>query len=495
MSKPILLQDRFDRVWRDTARDRLPEGAVWSMTDYIPGETDAPLGKRGGWAYASQALTTVLAGADDVVGVIYAPFSAAGQLVAVARDTGGPTYRCAQIVSSSSTTDRGATQGPEENLTFYRDKVYITKAAGDAVPETYNGSSNATDLTGSPPNGSRSEVYKDHLCLARTSTQLQRVYFSGAGDPTSWDTTNGYIDTSGEVRGMWALRNALMIFHDGKTERITGSIPPPGTDMTLQPLFDVGLYDARSLAGTDDFVCFANGSGVYLTDGAAVADLTMQGGIKSYWASQFTSVSPTSIAGGFFRGYYIVTAKGASTSFTALCHIESRRWFFITNTACLCFGRKVTVAGEELYGGLAAASRVISLSSLFSPSSTFKADGDGTAVTPTLELPYYQTGTSKATFRNVYVVYDVRDAASDNPVLTVSYITSPESTSYTNVTDYSGSSYPLAETTEMTRVKRRLHFAALGVGFKIAQTNSSSFTRIYRLELEAEEREGSNVTP
>ena len=67
-----------------------------------------------------------------------------------------------------------------------------------------------------------------------------------------------------------------------------------------------------------------------------------------------------------------------------------------------------------------------------------KNDATGTAVTPILETPYYDLAQSKSTIRKVYFNYDLRDAASDNPVLTASYILSPELTSYTNVVGQDG---------------------------------------------------------
>ena len=163
----ILIQDTFERMWRDESRDRLPRGACWNLLNYISGEAGAPAAKRGGWAYASPALTGVQSSADRVISLCDAPFAAGRQLVAVVIDDGGAAQKVAQIVSVGSATDRGATNKPAENLTFYRDKVVICADSGTAVPELYGGASNSTDLTGSPPNGSRSCTYKDHLVLAR----------------------------------------------------------------------------------------------------------------------------------------------------------------------------------------------------------------------------------------------------------------------------------------------------------------------------------------
>jgi hypothetical protein len=438
----------------------------------------------------------VQSGADRVISLCDAPFASGRQLVAVVIDDGGAAQKVAQIVSVGSATDRGATNKPAENLTFYRDKVVICDDAGAAVPELYGGASNSTDLTGSPPNGSRSCAYKDHLVLARSSANLERVWFAAPGDMTSWDTTNGYLDMNGEVCAMYPLRNAIIVFHDRAIERIVGSVPPPGTDMSIQPIFPVGLSvnDARSIAGTDDFVCFSNASGVFLTDGAGVVDLTQKGGMKKYWQDQCATATTLRLSGGYFRGYYMVTIRDGNATFvdSFLIHVESRRWMRLGNITAACFTRVVS-GKDELYFGDFSEARVNALSGIFSPASGIKNDGDSTAVTTTIETPYYQTGKSKANFRFVYIVYDIRDAASDNPIYTLAFVTDPTSTSYTNVTDVSGSSQTLAETTAMTKARRRVGVDSLGIGFRLTQSNAAASEALYRIEVEADPLDDLNV--
>ena len=113
-------------------------------------------------------------------------------------------------------------------------------------------------------------------------------------------------------------------------ERIIGAIPPPGTDMSLQPLVGCRARHhtvAWSIAGTDEF-CLLRQSrqGVHMTDGASVADLTEQGGIKSYWQDVVATAGHGSFAGGFFRGYYFVDpGRGGRAATSAI--LPSRRWF------------------------------------------------------------------------------------------------------------------------------------------------------------------------
>jgi hypothetical protein len=262
--------------------------------------------------------------------------------------------------------------------------------------------------------------------------------------------------------------------------------------MSLQPLSDVGLGDfsSWSFAGTDEFVCFADDSGVHLTDGASVADLTEQGGFKSYWQEVVAPNSNGVYSGGFFRGYYFVAPNDGTEIYVV--HVTSRRWFVFTNIDARCFARK-TGSSEELFFGMNNTARVASLGATFNPTGANEYDADGTAVTPMIETPYYDLGQSKSTVRKVFFNYDLRDADNDDPILTASYILSPELTTYTNVVGQGGAAYPLPEVAERTRVRRLIRKAAFGIAFKLEQSVGSASTRIYSIESEAHGREDSRV--
>jgi hypothetical protein len=496
MSNTQLIQSGFDRMVRDLPRDRLPKNTCWDIVDAIPNELGGPCSKRGGWTRASEALTNVLTGADVVQGVIPAPFSAGEQVVAWTTNLGTGS-RVAQIVSSSSTTDRGApaftTLGQQP--VFYRNFVYFVDAAGATAPSRYSGSANTTALTGSPPTGSRCTVYKDRLVLARSSSQLQRLWFSAAGTPTTWDTTFGFIDTSGEVTAIYALRNAILIWHPNSLERITGSTPPPGTDMSLQPVFDSGCPYPFSIAGTDEFVCFANANGIHMTDGSTVVDITEQGGMSSYWRGLFGG--GRQIASGYFRGYLVVSvidASGFGEVATLLVHLKTRRFTRLSNVRAWCFAPSFSSTGE-LYWGSAEEPRVEALSPIFSPASANKNDGDGTAVTPVIETQFFSVGAAEGRLWDVFLAYDLRDAATDNPTITMSYVTDPTDTAYTAVTGFDGNAYPYPETsTRMKRNRRQIRKTGFGIAVKLQQANASSVTHFNRLEMRSGARDASGVS-
>lgn len=480
MARLVKLQDDFSRGFRqDTPRDRLPRGTAWYMSDFIP-EFGAPLRKRGGWVYASPDLSTVKATASYIYKLAHVPFRSANKLVAIDED--GELYT---IASSSSATDVGATFAAPNHI-FYAFDLLIITSPSSVTPKTFDGSSIAS-LGGSPPTGYVGTTYANRVVLANdatASTNPNRVWFSAGNNPSSWDTTNRYIDVAIPfITGVAGLKETLLVFGKNGIDRIRGDIPPPGTNMQVDTLSHaVGLPNTKSLTVYEDVAYFCNRHGVFATDGNALSELTKLGGVQSYYQTNYGNVS-SSIS--VYRGLLFVT----NLIKTLVFDLDRQIWYEWSHTPfnALAPGRGTS---EELYAGTFSsfgAPRVVTLSNCFSPSSAVKSDADGTAVAPTLETPFYNPDIpGKKSWRFVYTTYDTRDSASDNPTLTVSYITSPEATSYTSLTDS-------RETTAKTRKRNRMGFASDGVAFKLAQSNASSDTYLYRLEADVHGREGSRL--
>lgn len=483
------VQDTWDQgMRRDKPRDRMAPGSAWNLVDFMPGE-DGALQKRAGWTYQSDDIATANSAASYVVAGAYAPFAAAGKNCAIDED--GRLYT---IATNGTVTDIGAAVTPVGPLPFHRDKLIIPASDGTTAPKYYDGSTLGA-LAGSPPAGKYGCVYKDRTALACTAAQPNRVYFSGPGDPTSWDTTNGYVDGSFPVTAVASLRNALIVLSQQVTERIIGSTPPPGSDMAKQTLFDGGCVDARSAVVSDDQLVYANTESILVTDGATVLDLTEAAGCLPYWRSLMASYSSTyTLAAGAVRRHYVLSVMDGSSFVDCLMFdLRGRRWWRLSNVKARMFWNSVGAAPETYFGSRAAA-RVVDLTGLWSASGSTKNDADGTAVAPVLETMFYPIGLSKGRVRDVYLSYDMRDAATDNPTLTVSTVTDPASdAAYTAATGPTGTAYTAAETSETVRVRRSVRKGAFGFALKVAQTNASSVTRIRRVEATVASREDSRV--
>ena len=59
-----------------------------------------------------------------------------------------------------------------------------------------------------------------------------------------------------------------------------------------------------------------------------------------------------------------------------------------------------------MYFGLRGSAYVAKASTMFTPSATYKNDGDGTAVAPVLETPMYGGDARDKTWRGIYVTMD-----------------------------------------------------------------------------------------
>lgn len=461
----------------------MPDGSLWNLVDYIPHHIGAPLRKRGGYSYASNDITATVATATYVSSVMYAEFSGGSKLVI--HDEDGRLITVAP--PALTVTDVGASLVPAQTPVFHRDRIVITD--GTNTPKTYDGST-LGNLAGSPPSAKYAVVYKDRTILARTSSLPNRIYFSAAGNPQSWDTTNSFIDASQPVTGLATLENAILIFTSGRIERLRGSTPPPGTDMVREPLFEVGVVDPWSIVTFHDRVVFANPHGVFSTDGTSLSNLTEKGGIESYWDEIMEGFdSNWRIAGGVYGGggFYIASIMDGSSFIDCLiCHVDTQSWFRFSNIKATSFARQLG-AQEELYFGLRSTARVGSFSSTFKPSMDVISDADTTNVEPELETPYYRFVPGKKSWKRTFLSYMMEDAATDNPELELSYITTPHMTDYTTLAP------TLGESERLTRARRPLGFASEGIALKVQQANPSADTHLHSIEAELHARESSRL--
>lgn len=492
MAKTYPLQGSFSRgIRKDNSRAQIPEGGLWNSVDYIP-DLDAPLTKRGGWSYASNDISATTATASYTVAGAYPPFSAGAKNCIFDEDG-----RLHTIASNGTVTAVGLSNAstPIAPLAFHREKLIITRGDGTTAPGYYDGSTLGS-LGGSPPAGKFSEVFKDFALLAGTSAQPNRVQFSAPGDPTAtWDSAS-YIDISNPFTGIATIQNAILCFSLEQVERIAGNYPPPTSDMTKAPLFRPGCVDARSIVKIDDTVIWASQEGIHMTDGASVVDVTLRCGLLKHWRELMSGWASTwVVAAGRHRERWLILTVNDGTTFkdAFLIDPQSGVHFRLSNMKAVMFWNSIGTA-PEIYWANRAAPRMNSGESMWNPASGVKNDADGTAVTPVVEFPWYKPTLGKQRWRQGFITYDMRDAASDNPTLTLAYTTTPESTSYTNVTQFDGTTaFVLAETSAYERAKRKFSLPAHGLGLKLTQTNASSLTRIWGIEAELWGQEPSRL--
>lgn len=470
MAKPVLLQGAYSLgMKQDVSRQELPKGAVWNLQDYVPDRLGAPLEKRGAWSYASTAL-----GASTYAdAVAHVPFRSVGnQLVAIGQD--GNFY----TVSVTIPTSQGASGRLAQLPVLYYDVLFLPNADGINAPKQWDGTTLAA-VAGSPPAGSKAVVFKNRLALGGPGATL---YFHPPGAlGQTWDTTRAVYVTSAPIIGLASQRSSILIFHPSQVERLRGSIPAGTTnsDMYLEPLFTgMGCIDARSIVAWNDLIIWADGRGIYQTDGAVPLDLTTAAGMKGMWQSTLSGYTTNwTVACGVIRDLLIVSVMNGTTFVDCFVIDLARRTFWrFKNYPFRMLAPSVGLS-EEVYGALAGSPRIAALAGLFTPG--IGADADGTAILPVLETPYWKPTTFKKRWRYVYTGYDLRGDAT----IAVSATGSPTET-YTALASY-------AATTDFTRKRMPVRFHSHGLALKYAQVSASSHHRLYEIEADTWSEEGS----
>jgi hypothetical protein len=464
---------------RDAPRTSIPANGVYDSADFLFHQPGIAI-KRGGTSYAGPAMGAT----TSAKAVAYAEFPAGSKLVGVGSDnalysiTSGTTTALGGSGVTSGIIDR-----PKLRIGGGKNYLIFPSSDGTTAPIVYDGSAAPAALGGSPPAGKFIEIYKTRLVIGGKSGNENRLYFSPTPDiSTTWDTTNSWIDCDHAITGIAALHNALLIFSQGHTERIIGSTPPPGSDMDRSPLGDIGCTDARSIIVQEGNCLFANPRGVYLTNGAGFASLTTEGQIETYWQSLLVGYDPSTwvIAAGILRSFYFVTItdNNGTNVATLMCNVPRRAWWRLTNIKAQMFADAVGTS-DELYYADKGAGRVTKMSGLFMPTSSNKNDADGTAVAPLLEFRAQGGGPDMKAFGDCHLSYDMRDAATDNPTMAVQYATGVEASTYRTA-----SQSPLVETTDETRKRFSTGVDSQALSIKLTQTNASSKTEIYALEVD-----------
>jgi hypothetical protein len=487
MASPILLPPAFDGMAQDFPRNNLPKGKAWNLVDYIPEALGAPATERGGWAFASASLTAIDAAATFIKAMLNAPFNAGSQLLAI-----DDNARLIKMVGGVNTLITGTANMPVQNPFSHQQLVVIPSPDGTVAPQKYDGTTLAA-LGASAPPGKYGCVFVNYTWLGGDAANPYRGFSSAVGDPTTFVTSGvsaGSLDVSFPIRGMAALPNVMLWFGDERTARVRGTTPPPNTDMQIDdPVFTYGVSDARSIAVNGSVACFANDIGVFITNGTTFPeDLTKSCGLSKYWRDLCTGRTASwTIAGGWFGNIYLICVMNGSTLLDTIAFDTTRRSAYrFSNIKSMAFAA-AGQAGQELYAGSRATPRIMQLSTMWTPGSSFKNDGDGSPVLGVWESPFFDTqkiGSQR--WRDAYLIYDLRDAATDAPTMTVASTASPEAgAAYTTLSPVAAAT--TKRTTKMIPVRTKNR----GLGFKVTRTNASSFARLYGLGATVYSREGS----
>lgn len=509
MSRPIGLQNQFNAgMKRDAPRNRMAPNSAWNLEDVIL-DYGAPVRERSGWQHAS-AATGVSAAATYARGGIFAIFSptAGADPQNLFLDEDGRLYKVAQ---DGTITDLGAAVTIAQNPVFhggtaasaasaiYTGLVIIPDATGAAVPKKYNGTT-LSNLGGSPPMAKFATVYSDYTVLGNGAvggtTYPNRIWFSPPGDPdagfsgsqTAWDTTDSWIDFSLPITGLASTKNALLIFHKDRITRIRGNSPPPDEDMVVDdPFQQVGLLDPFSITNHQDMVYWCAPEGVFRTDGVSLDNITLKGGMHRYWLDmQASATTAWTFATGIIRDNLIIAVMNGETFVDAfIVNLSNYAWGRLTNLDAIAFWDGLYGNADEEYFARRGAARIGRLETMYAVGqSAYALDGDGDTVTSVLETSFYELGEpGLKVVKNLWVGFSLADYASDNPTITVSYVDTPEATSYTTIGT-------LTEQAAYARQRLDIGGRHYGLGLKFERVGKGDFLG-YDLACDIHEQEKS----
>ena len=529
MGTPLPVLSAFEGFMRDIPRSQLPAGVMWDMVDWIPG-LDGSARKRfgiapaGGVGTASDFNTIHAVSLNFGTFCAYVPFASGHEVVAATESNElfrytEPTYAGSYVASLGGAKTQA-------RPVFHREKLVIVDQSRECV--FYTGGGVAPTVGVGTPHGKCATLWGDYTVVAGTSAQPQRVYFSAAGDPTTYDLTNSWIDIPGAVVGVQGIRGALLVWTDREVWRVRGDTPPSNGiigNLVRDKLADTGLVDERSIATYGDTVIYANAEGIWATAGAAPVDLTESGGIGTFWRQiigQLSTWGPSgyTIAAGIYRGYYVISVLSAQANVktTLLCNLSSRRWIrFSGDTIGSMFAHNLSNT-EELFFTSLLNGYVATLSSAWgnltaSPATDFVT---GTFV-PSIETPMFKgwqrfhrrwvPSNATSVWQRVYLFYygKLGNGLLSGAPISVGYTTTPNPAAFQEsvqlpftppgYTLLSGSlPYVNAETRGRLAINAGNGGAvpAREIGFRIYQTaNNACDVWLNSLELEYFTREGS----
>lgn len=505
MGAPFPVMEAYTGFMSDLPRHQLPPGVCWDLLNFIP-EIDGSTRRRYGFqTLDTRAFSAIHVGSTNSgYGVYYCPFNAAHEVLAL--DSAGHAFSYQEPTLSGAYMSQ-LPSPVKARGTWHKDRMVLV--ANGMQTYFYEGQTGGMVAGTGTPQASYSTLWGDYTVQGNNSpSNQQRIWFSAAGDPTTYDLTNSWLDVPGAVKGLESIRGALFIWTDHEMWRITGTTPPQANvvgDLVLKHFADLGLVDERSISIWGGWMIWANAEGVWMTDGAsAPRSLTVQGGINTFWRTIMKgySIGATDyiVAGSVYRDYYIVSVSSVNNNihYTLVCDLTTHRWFKFTLPGDGSMFARGLSGHEDTYIVSVQNGYVASLASVWESATYLDWNGSYYA---SLETPFFRgyqhwhrkwiPSDATSVWQRAYLNYDGRQGGGSS-AFHLGYTTSPESgAAYTTIGQ-------VPATTAPSRYRMAINpnggaVPSRGLAFKIWE-DASAFTYglwLNDFELEWYTREGS----
>jgi hypothetical protein len=124
-----------------------------------------------------------------------------------------------------------------------------------------------------PPAAKHLLSHDERMWAANGANNRSRLWFSAAGDPTAWVTTDDYFDISSddgdEITGLASFLEDLVVFKQNSIWIGQNTYDPQNEAMFVKRVTDAGCVAGRSIATINNRIYFLGKEGVYEFDGVA----------------------------------------------------------------------------------------------------------------------------------------------------------------------------------------------------------------------------------
>jgi hypothetical protein len=261
------------------------------------------------------------------------------------------------------------------------------------------------------------------------------VYFTPVSEPPLYVVEfqdDDFHTFPGSVRGLGVLRDALLVFATTGVYAVSGMAYPLVDPGSGDPLQRKELVNADVIAwGHEGIAPWANAlvvpalDGVYLMD-AVGAPQRISDRIEDLYLSYVRAGYVPGVAEVYNGHYLLPVLNGATWIDTLVCRLQPAHsgnnfaWTQLAGSGAevAAFAERQTVPPLLLAASRKTTSRVLDNSAFFKPAAAVKNDADGTAPSFQLTTIDYPTGNMVSNFvHHVRVMYELVDAASDNPTM------------------------------------------------------------------------------
>jgi hypothetical protein len=229
--------------------------------------------KRGGWALLISAAVPTT---NNLIGLFQPAFVSGGVTYRYVVATDGVDVYYSQTAPSATGTwtkiTGSLTLAPNANtlVSFVEFNNLLIGFDGVNAPWAWSGTGNIVNLavTGAAPVGNIGIVYSNYFWVAGNPSNPNRLYYSAAGDPTTWVSTS-YIDVPAPsyddpITGLAILYGDLIIFKRYSIWILRGTDPNSFT--LIRNNSSIGCVSPYSVVAVNNFIYFVSDKGLYIVN-------------------------------------------------------------------------------------------------------------------------------------------------------------------------------------------------------------------------------------